>query len=63
MVSFHNYHSPRWMCLDRKSHPMRNEHHTIDFCEISIAFHMELVEGNDRLTEGAHILPEFELET
>ena len=61
MVSFHNYHSPGWMCLDRKPHKMINECRNVDFCETHIVLHVKLVEGKDRSTEGVHASTEFEV--
>ena len=63
MVSFHDHHSPEWMCLDRKPRPIGNECHGIACSEINIAFNMDLVEGKGIPTEGLHVSPEFELET
>ena len=51
------------MCLDRKPHPLGNDHYAIVCSEIKILFITELVEGKDKPLEGAHASPEFEEET
>ena len=59
MVAFHNAHTPVQTCLDRKPHPLGNEHHETACCETRIIFSMELVGGKDKPLEGTHASPEF----
>ena len=63
MVAFYNSHVPGWIALDRKTHTLGNEHHTIACCETKIIFSVELVEGKDELKEGMNYESEFEEET
>ena len=38
MVSFNDCQSPGWTCLDRKPHPMKNEHHVTVFVKQALHF-------------------------
>ena len=52
MVVFTNAYCPGWMNVKRKPHPFGNEYHTIACCQSHIIFHVEMVEGKDRPTQG-----------
>ena len=60
MVDFRNAHTPGWITLIRKPHPLGNECHTVACGETKLVFSMELFERKDKPKEGTCTAPEFE---
>ena len=61
-VFFQNARTPERISLNRKPHPLGNEHRTTAFCETNIIFNVKLVDGNDKLKEDMNTVSEDEEE-
>ena len=59
MVAWLSAFAPGWMVVMRKPHKYGNEYHTICCCLCRIMFHMEIVEGKDKPTEGPHSTSQY----